>query len=103
VSDKTPIYNVVIDAGGISLQRVDPGATGYRKARKNAVLRQRDAIERFQQQMKSGGSFSGVYSFQFLDTARTFAMLHLGALERTIHDNLDAIQAYDGSAKSSQK
>ena len=54
-----------------------------------------------------GDSFHGVHSFQFLDTAKTFAMLRVRAMEHAIQramehaiqDNLDRIQVYNGSAK----
>ncbi|MEK7435537.1 MAG: hypothetical protein AAB150_01485, partial [Pseudomonadota bacterium] len=65
--------------------------------------RQRDAIERYQKLKAAGDSFYGTHSFQFLDTARTFAMLRLRAMEHEIQDNLDRVQAYDGSVKSSRR
>jgi len=100
MSHKLPIYNVIIDGLGVTLQRLKPGHGRWRKARKKAVLRQRDAIERFQT-LKKTGRFDGVHSFHFLDSARTFALLRLGQLEGRIQDNLDQVLAYDGSEKSS--
>lgn len=98
MTDKTPIFNVIIDAKGVALKKIEPGSPGYRKASKDLILRQRDAIERFQKLRAEGGGFDGTYSFQFLDTAKTFAMLRLRATEREVQDNLDRIQTYDGSA-----
>jgi hypothetical protein len=99
VTDKSPIFNVIIDAKGVALEMIQPGRPGYSKASKAVILRQRDAIERFQKLKADGDSFHGTYSFQFLDTAKTFAMLRLRAMEHEIQDNLDVIQAYDGAAK----
>jgi hypothetical protein len=99
VTDRTPIFNVIIDAKGVTLEKIEPGRPGYRKASKGVILRQRDAIERYQNLKAAGDSFHGTYSFQFLDTAKTFAMLRLRAIEHEIQDNLDRVQAYDGIAK----
>jgi len=101
VTDSDPIFNVIIDAKGVALEKLEPGRPGYRKASKDVILRQRDAIERFQKLKAAGDSFHGTHSFQFLDTAKTFAMLRLRAMEHKIQDNLDQILAYDGTAKSS--
>jgi hypothetical protein len=101
VTDSAPIFNVIIDAKGVALKKIKPGRPGYRKASKGVILRQRDAIERYQKLKAAGGRSHGTYSFQFLDTAKTFAMLHLRAREHEILDNLDQVQAYDGTAKSS--
>lgn len=103
MTDKSPIFNVIIDAKGVALEKIEPGRQGYRKASESIILRQRDAIERYQKLKAAGDSFHGTYSFQFLDTAKTFAMLRLRALEHGIQDNLDQVQAYDGSAKSSNR
>ncbi|MBE0612860.1 MAG: hypothetical protein IH604_04250 [Burkholderiales bacterium] len=103
MTESAPIYNVIIDAKGVALERIEPGRPGYKKASKDAILRQRDAIERYQKLKAAGDSFQGTYSFQFLDTAKTFAMLRLRATEHAIQDNLDKVQAYDGSAKSSNR
>jgi hypothetical protein len=102
MSHKLPIYNVTIDGLGVTLERLKPGHGRWRKARKKAVLRQRDAIERFQA-LKKSGRFDGVHSFQFLDSARTFALLRLGLLESRLQDSLDQVLAYDGSKKSSAR
>ena len=101
MSDKAPIFNVIIDAKGVTLRKIEPGQPGYRKASKNAILRERDAIERYCKLKAAGASFDGTYSFRFLDTAKTFAMLRLEAMEHEIQDNLDRVQAYDGTTKSS--
>jgi len=103
VTDTTPIFNVIIDAKGVALERIEPGRPGYRKASKDMVLRQRDAIERYQKLKSSADGFDGTHSFQFLDTAKTFAMLRLRAMEHKVQDNLDQILAYDGTAKSSSR
>ncbi len=103
VSDNAPIFNVIINAKGVTVEKIKPGRPGYRKASKRVILRQRDAIERYQKLKAAGDGFNGVYSFQFLDTAKTFAMLRLEAMEQEIQDNLDRVQAYDGIAKSSSR
>ena len=103
MTDRTPIFSVIVDAKGITLKKIEPGHPGYRKASKNVILRQRDGIERYQKLKASGDSFFGTHSFQFLDTAKTFAMLRLRAMEHAIQDNLDQVQAYDGTAKSSDR
>ena len=103
MTDKSPIFNVIIDAKSVALEKIKPGRPGYRKASKGVILRQRDAIERYQKLKASGDSFHGTHSFQFLDTAKTFAMLRLRAMEHELQDNLDQVQAYDGAAKSSAR
>ena len=103
MTDSAPIFNVIIDAKGVAVEKIKPGRPGYRKASKGVILRQRDAIERYQKLKASGDSFHGTHSFQFLDTAKTFAMLRLRAMEHEIQDNLDQVQAYDGAAKSSDR
>ena len=100
VTDSAPIFNVIINAKGVTLEKIKPGRRGYRKASKRVILRQRDAIERYQNLKAAGDGFDGIYSFQFLDTAKTFAMLRLEAMEQEIQDNLDRVQAYDGTSKS---
>lgn len=97
MTDNAPIFNVIIDAKGVALEKIKPGRPGYRKARKNLILRQRDAIELYQKLKGTGASFDGTYSFQFLDTAKTFAILRLVGMEHEIHDNLDRVQVYDGA------
>jgi hypothetical protein len=94
VTDSGPIFNVIIDAKGVALEKVEPGRPGYRKASKSMILRQRDAIELYQKLKAAGDSFHGTHSFQFLDTAKTFAMLRLRAMEHEIQDNLDQVQAF---------
>ena len=101
VTDNTPIFNVIVNAKGVTVEKMKPGRPGYRKASKHVILRQRDAIERYQKLKAAGGRVDGIYSFQFPDTAKTFAMLRLESMEHEIQDNLDRVQAYDGSAKSS--
>jgi len=101
VTDRAPIFKVVIDSRGVALEKVKRGRPGYRKARKGLILRQRDAIELFRKLKTTRKGFHGTYAFNFLDTARTFALLHLQVREREIQDNLDRILAYDESAKRS--
>ena len=95
------LFNVIVDAKGVAVERVKRGRPGYRKARKRAILRQRDAIELFRKLKKGRKSFAGTYAFHFLETARTFAMLSLQAKLREIQDDLDQVLAYDGSTKRS--
>lgn len=101
VSDPKQIFEVIVDAKGVTLVRVERGRRGYRKARKRAILRQRDAIELFRKMKKTRKGVVGTYAFHFLETARTFAMLRLQAKLREIQDNLDRVLAYDGSTKQS--
>ena len=101
MNDNASIYNVISDAKGVTLEKVEPGRPGYRKASKGVILRQRDAIELYQKLKAAGKGFHGSHSFQFLDTAKTFAILCLRAMEHEIQDNLDRVQIYDGTAKSS--
>ncbi len=99
MADRAPIYKVIIDAKGVRLEKVEPGRPGYDKARKNVILRQRDAIERFRNLKIAGKGFEGVHCFQFLDSAKTFALLRLQALEHDLEANLDRVQAFDAGAK----
>lgn len=101
MSDRAPIFKVIIDAKGVVLQRVKRKRPDYRKTKKRAILRQRDAIELFRKLKAAGKGFDGTYAFHFLETARTFAMLRLQARESETQDNLDRILAYDGSTKRS--
>ena len=101
MSDHAPIFQVTVDAEGVVLQKLKRKHPGYRKARKAAVLRQRDAIELFRKLKSARKGFNGTYAFHFLDTARTFAMLRLQARQGELQDNLDRVLAYDGSAKRS--
>ncbi len=103
MTDNDPLFSVIIDAKGVTLRRIEPGRPGFRKASKEMILRQRDAIERYRNLKAAGDGFDGTYSFRFLDTAKTFAMLRLQAMENDVQDNLDRVQAYDGSAKSSSR
>ena len=99
MKDSAPIFSVTIDAKGVALDRIEPGHRGHRKAAKDAILRQRDAIELFRKLKTAGKGLNGVYCFHFLESARTFAMLHLQGREHEVQDNLDRVLAYDGSAK----
>ena len=101
MTKRAPIFDVTVDAKGVILKRIKRGRPGYRKARKRAIIRQRDAIELFRKLKTAGKGFDGSYAFHFLETARTFAMLRLQAKEHEIQDNLDQVLAYDGSTKRS--
>ena len=103
MSDKEPVVSVIINQHGVALRRIKQGRPGYKKARKAAIIRQRDAIDLFQKTKAAGNRFDARYSFRFIETAKTFAMLRLLAMELAIQDNLDRIQAYDGSKKSSDR
>ena len=89
------IFKVTVDSKGVALEKLKRGRPGFRKARKRAILRQRDAIELFRRMKKSRAGRGGTYSFHFLDTARTFALLQLQARQAALQDTLDRILAYD--------
>ena len=89
------IFKVTVDSKGVALEKLKRGRPGFREARKRAVLRQRDAIELFRRMKKSRVAKGGTYSFRFLDTARTFALLQLQARQAALQDNLDRILAYE--------
>jgi hypothetical protein len=99
MSDHAPMFQVTVDARGVVLDKLKRKHPGYRKARKRAVLRQRDAIELFRKLKGGRRGFDGTYVFHFLDTARTFAILRLQAKQGELQDNLDRVLAYDGSTK----
>ena len=101
MSDHLPIFQVTVDAHGVVLKKLKRKQAGYRKARKGAILRQRDAIELFRKLKSGRKGFSGTYAFHFLDTARTFALLRLQARQGELEDNLDRVLAYDGNRKRS--
>lgn len=96
-----PMFNVVIDSKRVTLRKIKPGRRGYPGARKKVILRRRDAIELFRRLKAADDGLDGVFSFQFLDTAKAFAMLFLKTAEQEVQDNLDRVQAYDGTADSS--
>lgn len=96
MSERGPVFRVTVAPQGVAVERVKRGRPGYRKARKSAILRQRDAIELFRKLRKSRSRAPASYTFQFLDTARTFALLQLQARQSALHDNLDRILAYEG-------
>jgi len=103
VAASEPIFSVIIDAKGVALERIEPGRPGYRKASKGAIFRQRDALELHRKLKAAGKGFDGAYVFHYLETARTFAMLHLQARDHEIQDNLDRVQAYDGTKKPNRR
>ena len=90
------MFNVSIEGLRASMRSVKPGKRGYDKARKNAILRERDAIALFNQLATQGKTLDGVYSFQSLDIAKTFALMHLKSLEHQIAGNLDRVQVFKG-------
>ena len=100
MKDQPVMFNVTISGLSATLQRVKPGKRGYEKACKNVIHRERDAIDLFNRSVTEGQPLDGVYSFQSVDIAKTFAFLHLKSIEHQVADNLDGIQAYDGSAAS---
>lgn len=100
---KDPIFKVTISPKGVALDRIKRGSAGYRKAKKSAIMRQRDAIELFRKLNGSRRRISGSYTFHFLDTARTFAMLYLQSKASEIQDNLNRVLAYDASAKAGRR
>jgi hypothetical protein len=89
------LYTVIVKASDVEVSRLEPGAADYEKASGDAILRERDAIELFGQQ-ESTGHRDGVYTFHNLDNAKTFALLHLQAMEAQVESALDRIQAYEG-------
>lgn len=99
MTDSNPIFNVIIEAKGVALEKIEPGHPGYRKASKGVITRQRDAIDLHQKLKATGDTSNGTYSFNLLDAAKTFAMLRLQEIERGIQENLDQVQTYDGSDK----
>lgn len=101
MNNQKRIFKVIVDAKGVAVVRLKRGRPGYRKAKKRAILRQRDAIELFRKLKKSRKGFVGAYAFNFPETARAFAMLCLQAKLREVQDNLDQVLAYDGSSKRS--
>ena len=101
MSDHPPIFQVTVDAQGVVLEKLKRKQAGYRRARKGAILRQRDAIELFRKLKSARKGLSGTYAFHFLDTARTFAVLRLQARQGELEDNLDRVLAYDGSTRRS--
>ncbi len=101
MSNHEPIFKVIVGEKGVVLEKVKRKQSEYRKAKKRAIIRQRDAIELFRKLKSAGKGLDGTYTFHFLETARTFAMLRLQARESEIQDNLDRILAYDGSSKRS--
>ena len=101
MSNHDPIFTVTAGASGVILEKIKRKHPGYRKAKKGAILRQRDAIELFRKLKAARKGFHGTHAFIFLETARTFAMLQLQAMESEIQDNLDRVLAYDGSTRRS--
>jgi hypothetical protein len=96
MTDKPVMINVTIDGLQASMRSIKPGKRGYEKARKNMILRERDAIALFNQLATQGQTLDGAYSFQSLDMAKTFAFLHLKSIEHQIATNLDLVQGYRG-------
>ena len=101
MNDQPVMFNVAIEGLQATMRSIKPGKRGYDKARKNMIYRERDAIALFNQYVTEGQPLDGVYSFQSLDIAKTFAFLHLKSIEHLIATNLDRIQGYDGGTRSS--
>ena len=100
MKDRPTIFNVTIDGLHATLHGIKPGKRGYDKAHKSVILRERDAIALYDQHATEGRPLDGVYSFQSLDIAKTFAFLHLKSIERLIAADLDRVQGFDGGAKA---
>ena len=98
--ETSPIYNVVIRQNDVTINKLEPDQRGYAKANRDLILRERDAIELFQRRKTEGGDYDGTYSFRFLETAKTFAMLRLKTVEEEIEDSLDKVQTYNGDTPS---
>jgi len=101
MNDQPVMCSVTIKGLNASLRRIEPGKRGYDKARKNVIYRERDAIALFNQHAAEEQSLDGVYSFQSVDIAKTFAFLHLKSIEHLVANNLDRVQGYDSGARSS--
>ena len=54
---------------------------------------------RFNQLLTQGRTLDGVYSFESLDIAKTFAFLHLKSIERQVATNLDRVQVFKRDAQ----
>ncbi|MDP6426500.1 MAG: hypothetical protein QF393_00630 [Rhodospirillales bacterium] len=98
---KLPMFNVIVNAAGVSIAKVPPASPNYAKASEGMILRDRDAILRFNELNARRKRLTGCFSFQHLDTARTFAMLCLEDRQQGMADNIDRVLAYDGSGPSS--
>lgn len=98
---KLTLYNVTVNAGGVAIQKLAAASPGYAKAKEKMILRDRDAILRFNELNASRKRLTGSYSFQHLDSARTFAMLCLEDRQQRLADNIDRVLAYDGDGPSS--
>ncbi|HEY5789085.1 MAG TPA: hypothetical protein VIX81_00555 [Gammaproteobacteria bacterium] len=97
MNDQPVMINVTIEGLSATLQRVKPGKRGYDKARKQVIHRERDAIDLFNRSVDERVPLDGVYSFESVDIAKTFAFLHLKSIEHQVANNLDLVQAYDGN------
>lgn len=96
MNDQPVMFNVAIEGLQVSMRSIKPSKRGYDKARTDMIYRERDAIALFNQNVTEGQPLDGVYSFQSLDIAKTFAFLHLKSIENLIATNLDRVQGYDG-------
>ena len=101
MNDQPAMFTVTIEGLRASLRKIEPGKRGYDKARKNVIYRERDAIALFNQHITEGQPLDGVYSFQSVDNAKTFAFLHLNAFEQQIANNLDRVQRYEAHSSTS--
>lgn len=100
MTKQQPLFQVIVNAKGVSIEKLTASSPSYAKAAKDAVLRDRDAILLFNR-ISAGKRPGGTYSFQHLDAARTFAMLHLENRNQAVADNIDQILAYDGASAGS--
>jgi len=96
MNDRPAMFNVTIEGLQATMRSIKPGKRGYDSALKNVILRERDAIALYNQLLTQGRTLDGVYSFESLDIAKTFAFLHLKSIERQIATNLDRVQVFNG-------
>lgn len=96
MNDQPIMFNVTIEGLQATMRSLKPGKRGYDSALKNVILRERDAIALLNQLLTQGRSLDGVYSFESLDIAKTFAFMHLKSIERQVATNLDQVQVFNG-------
>ena len=94
MAKESPVFRVTVGPARIEIDTLEPKSARYEKAHEKEILRERDAIELFQNMSAEGSSGDGSYSFHSLDTAKTFAMLYLKNRMEKLEDNLDDIQGY---------
>jgi len=94
MKDQPVMFVVTLEGLQATMRSIKPGKRGYDRARKNVILRERDAIALYNQLATQGQGMDGDYSFQSLDIAKTFAFLHLQSIAHLVADNLDEVQGY---------